>query len=232
MLYEIPTNDHGYITTTHPDLPSTIHISPISNTTGTITLDLGLLSKKRLPRKYFFLTLAVIIIIIPPVLIFSFPHIYKGREKRHLVIIPHIDVDKSLLIAKRMTQKSGMVKSLGLWAIRDQYFTAKQAGIAAEIYLANIHSMNGNFNKWHFSWAIANIHRLGDQEVKKVTLNAYIIAKTQPGIMTGMKKIASNHIMGKKIVMGSAHYFGRQFVRNHVVAPGNPEYLQNNQNFE
>lgn len=124
-------------------------------------------------------------------------------------------------------QKGGISQALGIWVLRDQVVTPKQAQTIANLYLTYIDSMKSEFNIWHSSWAIANLYRFGDSAVKAELETAYQKAKKQPERMKGgSKKVANSQINGEQITTGFIHVGGRYYAHGHLVVPGNKKYIQ------
>lgn len=165
-----------------------------------------------------------ILLVILPVCLLSSCFIYSKREP---ALVKNVDVDQTIRVARDEMQKTSMGQSLGIWVLRDQVVTPKQAKEIADLYLAHIDSMTSPFNIWHSSWAISNLYRLGDTTVKTVLETAYQKAKQQPERLEGeVHNTAEDHINGKKIVTGFIHLGGLFYAYAHVVAPGNKKYLQ------
>lgn len=149
------------------------------------------------------------------------------HHAREPALVKNVDIDESLKIAKNEIQKNDIGQALGIWVLRDQVVTPKQARIISELYLTHIDSMKNGFNIWHSSWAIANLYRLGDEAVKAELETAYQKAKKQPERIEGkQKKLANSHINGEKIVTGFIHAGGRAYAKRHLVVPGNKKYVQ------
>ncbi len=148
-------------------------------------------------------------------------------HSREAIQIPHIDVDGSLDVAELELEK-GVV--LGLWALKDQVITPAQARRVSAMYFANVDSViEGNarlmeFNVWHITWAIANLYRHGDEDVRAELEQAHDDALHRAQMLD--LPVATLHTSGDRIYMGDFHGFAHQYAVNHVVAPGNPEYLQ------
>lgn len=165
-----------------------------------------------------------ILLFMLPVCMLSSCFIYSKREP---ALVKNMDVDQTIRVARDEMQKTGMGQSLGIWVLRDQVVTPKQAKEISDLYLAHIDSMTSPFNIWHSSWAISNLYRLGDTTVKSVLATAYQKAKQQPERLEGeVQSIAEDHINGKKPVTGFIHLGGLFYAYGHVVAPGNKKYLQ------
>lgn len=153
-----------------------------------------------------------------------FPYVYQQRER---VLIPGIDVDQSLDVAQMELEQGN---SLGLWAMRDQVVTRKQARRISEIYFENIDEVDSEeakgrfFHVWHLTWAISNLYRLGGEGVKAELEEAYADAGKRVESLD--MKVATLHFEGDEIYMGDFHDLARSYARSHIVAPGNGKYLQ------
>lgn len=142
-------------------------------------------------------------------------------------------MDQTLKISHDEMQKKNMSLGLGLWVIRDQIVNAQQAKVISELYLSGIDSMNSDFNIWHSSWAISNLYRFGDADVKAELETAYQKAKIQPQRISrkGTRRLANRHINGKKTLTGFIHAGGRSYAKRHLVVPGNKRYLQSYEDY-
>jgi hypothetical protein len=125
---------------------------------------------------------------------------------------------------------------LTIWAIRDQVISPATAKKISSLYLHNIARLyhtksvamiDSNHAVWHFAWAISNLYRNGNDEVKAALQSAYDDALTRPETLPRFRLIAIDNVLGDQILMGDAHNMARSFVRKHVVVPGNPDYIQN-----
>jgi len=143
-------------------------------------------------------------------------------------LVPGVDVDQTIKVARdEMKKKEDPGQSLGIWVLKDQVLTPKQAREISKLYLANIDSMISPFNIWHSSWAIANMYRFGNKEVKAELEIAYQKAKKQPErIQDNTKAIAENHINGEKMTTGFIHVGGYYYALGHLVVPGDKKYIQ------
>jgi hypothetical protein len=155
--------------------------------------------------------------------------IYSSQEP---ALVKNVDVDQTLQVAQREMQKTDISQSMGIWVLKDQVVTPLQARTIALMYLNAIDSMNIPFNIWHASWAISNLYRLGNADVKAELETAYQKAKTQPDRLEGdMKETANDHINGKKLVTGFIHVGGLFYAYDHLVVPGNNKYIQSYQDY-
>jgi hypothetical protein len=86
-------------------------------------------------------------------------------------------------------------------------------------------AIDWNHAVWHFAWAISNLYRNGDAEVKTELQLAYEDAQKRPETLDYFKYIAINYIRGESIVMGDIHTPAHEAVQKLIVAPGNPGYI-------
>ena len=159
-----------------------------------------------------------------------FPYVYHEQNR---VLIKGVDVDATLEIASAELEEGGFDATLAIWAIRDQVVTDSQARTISELYFEHIDSVaaekdrtTAEFGVWHFSWAISNLYRNGDEGIKRELESAYLDARKRPETLKQFKKVADEHVNGSKIYMGDIHGAARSFARSHIVAPGNKPYLQ------
>ncbi len=152
--------------------------------------------------------------------------LYHERDK---VLISKVDIDKTLEVAALELQENKVSSVLTLWAMRDQVLTPAQARRVSELYFAHIGRVDSEaqkargFSVWHLTWAISNMYRLGDQDVKDELNEAYIDASLRVDALDS--KIANTHFYDD-VLMGDAHFGGRAYAKSHIVAPGNEKYLQ------
>ncbi len=142
---------------------------------------------------------------------------------RSEVLLKGIDIDQTLKIAKIELKKQKFGSVLTIWAIRDQYLTPNQAERISNLYFKHIDSIEKKFDIWHLTWAITNMHRLGDNEIKYALKDAYEDARKRA---EKVHNLADKMANGEKIYMGDAHSGGRAFAKRHIVIPGNEKYLQ------
>jgi hypothetical protein len=142
------------------------------------------------------------------------------------VLVNGINIDETLKIARNELKKDTYDSVLGVWVIRDQVFTTSQAEEISKLYFENIDKLKIEFSIWHLSWAVSNIYRNGNDEIKMVMNDAYLDAKKRPDSLKQFKKIADMHINGEKIYMGDIHDLGKAYAHSHIIAPGNKDYLQ------
>ena len=161
------------------------------------------------------------------------PYAYVNDQAA--VLIPGIDLETTLKIAEEELTRNIATAELTIWAIRDQVITAEIAQKIATLYMNNIERLyhtksvamiDSNHAVWHFAWAIANLYRNGNDEVKAQLQIAYDDALTRPQTLPRFRLIATDNVLGERILMGDAHEMARSFVKKHVVVPGNPEFVQ------
>lgn len=150
-------------------------------------------------------------------------------HNRQEVLLEGVDIDQTLLVAADELSEGGWGSVLTIWVIRDQVITPPQARKISELYFTYIDRLTRRFNKWHLTWAIANMYRLGDEKVKEVLQQPYIDATRRAAQISN---IADAHANGDKIYMGDAHIGGRKYAQNHVVVPGNKDYLNSYEEYK
>jgi hypothetical protein len=162
------------------------------------------------------------------------PHIYVNDQQA--VLINGIDWVTTMRIAEEELTSDMATAELTIWAIRDQLISPAIAEKISSLYLDNIDRLyhakpvamiDSNHAVWHFAWAISNLYRNGNDEVKAALQTAYDDALTRPDTLPRFRLIAIDNVQGDLILMGDAHDRARSFVRKHVVVPGNPDYIQN-----
>lgn len=170
------------------------------------------------------------LLIIPLFSIGCLPYVYHDQSR---VLIEGVDLHSTLEIARVELDKGGFGATLPIWAIRDQIVSEDDARVIAELYFKHIDRISAEkdkttaeFGVWHFTWAVSNLYRNGNDSVKKELENAYRDAQKRPASLTAFRDIASEHVNGTKIYMGDIHALARSFARSHIVAPGNKKYLQ------
>jgi len=159
-----------------------------------------------------------------------FPHVYHDQER---VLVHGIDITSTLEIARAELEEGGFDASLTVWAIRDQKVTVEDADNVSELYFEFIDKVaaennrtTADFGVWHLAWAISNLYRNGDAEIKARLERAYIDALKRPENLTQFKDVAAEHVNGNKVYMGDIHDIARSYACSHIVAPGNKKYLQ------
>ena len=162
------------------------------------------------------------------------PYIYVNDQQA--VLINGIDWATTMRIAEEELSSDLATAELTIWAIRDQVISPATAKKISSLYLHNIARLyhakpvamiDSNHAVWHFAWAISNLYRNGNDEVKAALQSAYDDALTRPETLPKFRLIAIDNVLGEQILMGDAHNMARSFVRKHVVVPGNPDYIQN-----
>ncbi|MBD3356237.1 MAG: hypothetical protein GF363_03710 [Chitinivibrionales bacterium] len=145
------------------------------------------------------------------------------------MILKGVDIDQTLRVADAELEEGGWGSVLTVWAIRDQRISGEQAGKIAKLYFAHIDSLERDFNIWHLTWAVANMYRHGDTNVKEELERAYEDAQRRARSLGGL---ADKHVNGDKLYMGDAHIGGRAYAQRHVVVPGDEHYLQSFKEYE
>jgi len=162
------------------------------------------------------------------------PYIYVSDQQA--VLINGIDWVTTMRIAEEELSSDLATAELTIWAIRDQIISPATAKKISNLYLRNISRLyhakpiamiDSHHAVWHFAWAISNLYRNGNYEVKAALQSAYDDALTRPETLPRFRLIAIDNVLGDQILMGDAHDMARSFVRKHVVVPGNPDYIQN-----
>lgn len=155
------------------------------------------------------------------------PYLYKERAP---ALIQGIDIDQSLDVAQRELEKPKATSVLGVWALRDQPVTKEQAARINDMYLSGIPRIDNeemrhrSFAVWHFTWAISNLYRFGDEAVKAALEPAHADAMARAEKLD--RRVVDRLVLGKDIYSGPAHGGGRAYARKHLVVPGNEDYLQ------
>ena len=150
------------------------------------------------------------------------------------VVIENIDLEATLRVAEAEMARKSATSELVIWGIRDQVISPEIAKKVSELYFSNIDmlyestaftAIDWNHAVWHFAWAISNLYRNGDAEVKTELQLAYEDAQKRPETLDYFKYIAINYIRGESIVMGDIHTPAHEAVQKLIVAPGNPGYI-------
>ena len=172
----------------------------------------------------------LLLLLTTPLLVGCFPYVYDRQDR---VLIKGIEIGPTLEIARSELGEGGFDATLAIWAIRDQVFSADNARTISALYFTYIdtvaaekRSTTAAFGVWHFTWAISNLYRNGDDSVRHVLENAFIDALQRPEKLRHFKGAAVAHVKGPRMVMGDIHWAARAFARAHIVAPGNEKYLQ------
>ncbi|MCU0661107.1 MAG: hypothetical protein MUC50_02140 [Myxococcota bacterium] len=178
-------------------------------------------------RRYVILSWMIVVVIVSIGASGCLPYLYKERTP---ALVSGIDIDQSLDVAALDLDKAKATSVLGIWALRDQPVTAAQASRISDLYLRSILKIDNdefrgrNFAVWHFTWAISNLYRLGDDAVKSALLVAYDDAIKRAEKLD--KGAVDKLVLGADIYSGFAHAGGRAYAHKHLVVPGNDDYLQ------
>ena len=172
-----------------------------------------------------------VLFVVPLFFVGCLPYVYHEQNQR--VLVAGIDVDATLEIARTELEEGGFDATLTVWAIRDQIVSVENARTISRLYFSYIDKVaserdriTADFGVWHYAWAISNLYRNGNESIKAELEDAYHDARKRPERLKNFKDIASEHVNGKKVVMGDIHDAARSFARSHIVAPGNVKYLQ------
>lgn len=166
---------------------------------------------------------------------------YVSYNDQASVLIKGIDWDATLKVAEAEFARELSTSELPIWAIRDQIITPEVAAKIAVLYFDNIDMLYGtktflvldwNHAVWHLSWAISNLYRNGDSAVKKELQLAYEDAVTRPETLERRNYIAIDHIRNDVVVMGDIHMAAHTRMKQLIVAPGNPDYLQSFEDYQ
>tara|TARA_B110000902_G_scaffold96713_2_gene114348 strand:+ start:7030 stop:8190 length:1161 start_codon:yes stop_codon:yes gene_type:complete len=166
---------------------------------------------------------------------------YVSYNDQASVLIKGIDWDATLKVAEAEFARELSTSELPIWAIRDQIITPEVAAKIAVLYFDNIDMLYGtktflvldwNHAVWHLSWAISNLYRNGDSAVKKELQLAYEDAVTRPETLERRNYIAIDHIRNDVVVMGDIHTAAHMRMKQLIVAPGNPDYLQSFEDYQ
>ena len=151
-------------------------------------------------------------------------------HERSDVLLDAVDIDQTLQIAEAYLEnkEGGWGSSLGIWVIRDQHMEAHQAEKVSALYFSYINGLKRSFDVWHLTWAVANMYKLGDDDVKAALSAAYADASSRAKVLGGS---ADRMVNGDRLYMGDAHSGGRAFAHRHVVVPGNKRYVQSYQDY-
>jgi hypothetical protein len=163
---------------------------------------------------------AAVAVLLPVLVSGCMRYLTHDREK---VLLEGVDIDQTLQIAEMELQDGGWGCVLGVWAIRDQVINRGQAEEVARLYRTYVPSLDRQFNVWHLTWAIADMYRLGDEQVKEALDSVYQDARARA---KALHRVADKHANGDKLYMGDAHSGGRAYAKRHVVMPGRKGYVQ------
>jgi hypothetical protein len=166
---------------------------------------------------------------------------YVSYDDQSPWLIEGIDWDATLKVAESEFSRQLSTSELPIWAIRDQIIPPEIAAKIAVLYFDNIDMLydtkpflvlDWNHAVWHFSWAISNLYRNGDSAVKKELQLAYEDAITRPETLERRNYIAIDHIRNDVVVMGDIHTAAHMRMKQLIVAPGNPDYLQSFEEYQ
>lgn len=160
---------------------------------------------------------------------------FVAFDDQSAVLIENIDLSATLRVAEAEFERALSTSELVIWGIRDQEITPSIARKVSDLYFANIEMLYGtstftvidwNHAVWHFAWAISNMYRNGNEDVRRELLRAYEDALTRPETLERYRYIAREYIQGERVVMGDIHPPAHNRMQQLIVAPGNPAYLQ------
>ena len=134
-----------------------------------------------------------------------------------------VDIDQTLDVAEFRIAHLDKYQSLGLWIMRDQVVTPEQATRVARIYFESIDGMGDEFDVWHCTWAIRNLHDGGSEEVQAALAGAFEDAQARAKRQGG---IADTMVNGSTPYHGDFHGLARRARRDMMVVPGNGDYTQ------
>lgn len=169
----------------------------------------------------------------PPCANMVLPYLYVNDQTA--VHIPGIDFETTLQIAAEELSRDIATAELTIWGIRDQVISPDIAKKISKLYHDNIEGLyhtkpvamiDSNHAVWHFAWAIANLYRNGNSEVKAALQSAYDDAIDRPQTIERFRLVAIDNVLGDQVLMGDAHDRARSYVRRHVVVPGNLDFVQ------
>ncbi|MGM0444193.1 MAG: hypothetical protein ACQEQV_08410 [Fibrobacterota bacterium] len=152
---------------------------------------------------------------------------YMTHERTE-AIVENIDIGQTLRITEYELKDKDRGNSLGLWVIKDQFFTPTEAERVQNLYFRSKENIVTDFDAWHFTWAVSNIYRLGNAEVRRSLDSAHSDARRWADTLGRRERRMTR---GDTLYMGDAHIGGRYYARNHIIAPGNPDYLQSWEDF-
>ncbi|MDG0970373.1 MAG: hypothetical protein P8Q37_09190 [Porticoccaceae bacterium] len=166
---------------------------------------------------------------------------YVSYNDQQSVLIKNIDWQATLKVAEAEFARKLSTSELPIWGIRDQVITPDIATKIAALYFDNIDMLyetspftmlDWNHAVWHLSWAISNLYRNGNAEVKKRLQLAYQDAIKRPETLERFTYMAIDHIRNDIVVMGDIHAPANKRMKQLIVVPGNPEYLQSYDEYE
>ena len=166
---------------------------------------------------------------------------YVFYDDQASVLIDGIDWHATLEVAEAEFSRGLSTSELVIWGIRDQQITPEIAKRISTFYFKNIDMLydtkpftviDWNHAVWHFAWAISNLYRNGDSEVKKVLQAAYDDAIARPETLERFYYLAINHIRNDVVVMGDIHLPAHERMKQLIVVPGNADYPQSFEEYE
>jgi len=166
---------------------------------------------------------------------------YAFYDDQASVLIEGIDWNATLKVAEAEFSRRLSTSELVIWAIRDQQITPEIAQRISTLYFENIDMLydtepftviDWNHAVWHFAWAISNLYRNGDSEVKEVLQAAYDDAIERPETLERFYYLAINHIRNDVVVMGDIHLPAHERMKQLIVVPGNADYPQSFEEYE
>jgi hypothetical protein len=166
---------------------------------------------------------------------------YVSYNDQESVLINNIDWQATLKVAETEFARKLSTSELPIWGIRDQVITPDIATKIAALYFDNIDMLyktspftmlDWNHAVWHLSWAISNLYRNGNADVKKQLQLAYEDAIKRPETLERYTYIAIDHIRNDIVVMGDIHTPANNRMKQLIVVPGNPDYLQSYDEYE
>lgn len=166
--------------------------------------------------------------------------VHAIHDNQQAVLIEGIDFDTTMQIARNELKSEYATAELTIWAIRDQKIPVHIASQISELYFEYIEGLynseavtiiDWNHAVWHFSWAISNMYRNGDEQIKETLQLAYDDALKRPETLERFRLVAVDHILGDRVTMGDMHERARQYAQSHIVVPGNLDYIQNYQQY-
>jgi hypothetical protein len=166
--------------------------------------------------------------------------VHAFHDNQQAVLIDGIDFDTTMQIARNELKSKYATAELTIWAIRDQEIPQYIAAQVSQLYFEYIEGLynseavaiiDWNHAVWHFSWAISNMYRNGDEQIKETLQQAYDDALKRPQTLKRFRLVAVDHIVGDRVTMGDMHERARQYAQSHIVVPDNLDYIQNYQQY-
>lgn len=165
-------------------------------------------------------------LIIPFLLLTSCAY-HRISHDQSEMLIEGVDIDESLKIAEFWTNRHDdgewEPNSLGYWAMRAQEITPEQAKEIDRVYWKVIDQMEyKEFHLWHYTWAIADLYRLGSPEVQEILQKAFDDA-VPLALAIEKEKFVADSVLH----LGFFHGGGWRAAKNYMVVPGNRKFTQN-----